>query len=231
MGVREVTNGEFRVFLSGHHSGGFKGRDLNRKDLPVVQVTWEQAALFCNWLSAKDSLPPAYTRKGGQMVAVEPMTPGYRLPTEAEWEYCARYQGKGALLKYPWGDRYPPKNSVVNIGDLSAKDILPSFLENYDDGYETAAPPMQYQANPLGIYDMGGNVAEWCHDYYSIYPYKPGKVAVDPMGPREGAHRVVRGASWKDSSISSLRLSYRGYSQASRQDLGFRICRYVNGRQ
>jgi formylglycine-generating enzyme required for sulfatase activity len=167
---------------------------------------------------------------GERVVAVEPMTPGYRLPTEAEWEYCARYQGKGASLKYPWGDRYPPKTSVVNIGDLSAKDILPSFLEKYDDGYETAAPPMQYKANLLGIYDMGGNVAEWCHDYYSIYPYKPGEVFVDPMGPGEGAHRVVKGSSWKDSSISSLRLSYRGYSQVSRQDLGFRICRYANGR-
>jgi formylglycine-generating enzyme required for sulfatase activity len=79
----------------------------------------------------------------------------------------------------------------------------------------------------LELHDLGGNVAEWCHDYYAIYPYAPEKTDVDPVGPKEGKHHVIKGSSWKDASISELRLSYRGYSDAKGPDLGFRIGRYL----
>ena len=227
MGVREVSNKEFREFLAKHHSGWFKQQDLNRDELPVVQVTWEQAALFCNWLSEKASLPPSYVKRDGKWVAADPMGAGYRLPTEAEWEYCARYEKDEATLKYPWGNNFPPTGKSGNFADASAKDLLPNYLPNYNDGYPGPAPPGVFKPNRLGLYDLGGNVAEWCHDYYTIYSYSGQKVILDPLGPKEGAHWVVKGSSWKHSSISSLRLAYRDYSNEKRPDVGFRVCRYL----
>ena len=227
MGVREVTNKEFREFLAGHNSGEYKGQRLSGEDQPVVQVTWEQAALFCNWLSAKESLPPVYVQKGHVLVVAEPIAVGYRLPTEAEWEYCARITQNQALLKYPWGDLFPPSSPSGNYADISAKALLPTYIENYDDGYPVTAPPAKFNANSLQLYDMGGNVAEWCHDFYSIYTYNTNTTDIDPTGPREGKHHVVKGSSWESASISNLRLAFRDYSDSKRADLGFRICRYL----
>ena len=226
MGLREVTNKEFKKFLARHNSGAFKGQRLSQDDHPVVQVTWEQAALFCNWLSAKESLPPAYVKKGGRLVAAEPIGTGYRLPAEAEWEYCARFMKNQAALKYPWGNQFPPTSTSGNYADTSAKKLLPAYIENYNDGYPVTAPPAQFKANSLGLYDLGGNVAEWCHDFYTIYTYNTNKTYVDPSGPPQGKHHVVKGSSWQYASISKLRLAYRDYSDAKRPDLGFRICRY-----
>jgi formylglycine-generating enzyme required for sulfatase activity len=227
MGLKEVTNAEFKKFLASHNSGTFNGQPLNQKDHPVVQITWQQAALFCNWLSAQESLPPAYVKKGGRLVAVDTIGTGYRLPTEAEWEYCARFTSNRASLKYPWGNRFPPTKPSGNYADTSAKKLLPAVIENYNDGFAGTAPSAKFKANGLGLFDLGGNVAEWCHDFYTIYTYNSSKTDVDPTGPSQGNHRTVRGASWKHASMSKLRLAYRDYSNSKRPDLGFRICRYV----
>jgi formylglycine-generating enzyme required for sulfatase activity len=227
MGEREVTNKEFKQFLAGHNSGTFKGQRLSQGDQPVVQMTWEQAALFCNWLSAKESLPPVYVKKGGRLVAAEPIGNGYRLPTEAEWEYCARFTNNQGSLKYPWGNQFPPTSPSGNYADTSAKKLLPAYIENYNDGYPVTAPAAKFRVNDLGLHNLGGNVAEWCHDFYTIYTYNTNKTEIDPSGPPEGKHHVVKGSSWKSASMSKLRIAYRDYSDAKRPDLGFRICRYA----
>ena len=184
--------------------------------------------MFCNWLSTRESLPSAYTKKGDEIVAANPLGIGYRLPTEAEWEYCARLTNDETLLRFPWGHRFPPPSSQAgNYADSSAKGLLSSYIESYNDGYPGTAPTAKFKANDLGLYDMGGNVAEWCHDYYSIYTYNESKKYLDPLGPDQGKHHVVRGSSWKKDSISTLRLSYRDYSNSKNVDLGFRICRYL----
>jgi formylglycine-generating enzyme required for sulfatase activity len=200
---------------------------LNHPELPVVGVTWEQAALFCNWLSAKEALPPVYILKGGKLAAADPVGSGYRLPTEAEWEFCTRFNTNKANLKYPWGNQFPPEPKSGNFADESAKDLLSSYLAAYNDGYPVMAPPAKFKANALGLYDLGGNAAEWCHDYYSIYPYDSQKVYKDPLGPEEGKHHIVRDSSWRQSSISALRSSYRDYNDGQRLDLGFRVARYL----
>ena len=231
MGLKEVTNREFRAFETGHDSGAFKGTDLNQADRPVVQITWQQAARFCNWLSRKEGFAPVYVEVAGKLRSANPIGNGYRLPTEAEWEFCARVGATARSWKYPWGESYPPPAQTVNIADASAARILNLVLDNYTDAHPAAAPVGAFPPNPEGLYDLGGNVSEWCHDYYTIYPYRPGQIDTDPSGPAAGQHRVIRGSSWKHASIRNLRAAYRDYQDETRVDLGFRVCRYVGPKE
>jgi formylglycine-generating enzyme required for sulfatase activity len=223
---REVTNAEYKLFNAQHSSGMAGNHSLEGDSLPVVNVAWEDAARFLNWLSQKDGLPPFYQEEHGTMIPGQEKGPGYRLPTEAEWAFAARMAGQKERERYPWTGKYPPKSKVGNFADESARHLLPVVIEGYTDGYAATAPTGSFLANPVGLYDMGGNVAEWCHDYYAANPGS-GKVEIDPMGPTSGAHHVVRGSSWRDASITELRYSYRRYSRETANDIGFRIARYA----
>jgi len=155
-----------------------KSSELNH---PVIHVSWNDAVAYCEWLS----------RKNGQ---------NYRLPTEAEWEYAAC--GGGKNYKYSWGNFGPEGRKGGNIADESAKRIWNcSWLwEGYDDGYAYTAPVGSYEPNELGLYDMTGNVWEWCQDWYDADYYK-NSPQIDPKGPSSGAYRVLRGGSWLSRPI------------------------------
>jgi formylglycine-generating enzyme required for sulfatase activity len=221
---REVTNRDYLKFQAQHSSGMVGNRSLEIDTHPVVNVSWDDAARFMNWLSKQDGLSPFYREEQGRMVSGEDQGPGYRLPSEAEWAYAARLADRKERVRYPWTGRYPPKQVVGNFADESARHLLPVVVVGYDDGFPATAPVGSFAADPAGFYDMGGNVAEWCHDYYAA---NPGSGQPDPLGPATGTHRVVRGSSWRDASITELRFSYRRYSREPANDIGFRIARYV----
>jgi formylglycine-generating enzyme required for sulfatase activity len=223
----EVTNAEYKRFRAQHSSGMSGNRSLDIDSHPVANVSWEDAARFMNWLSKKDGLPAFYREEKGTMVVADPAGTGYRLPSEAEWAFAARMAGQKERARYPWVGKYPPKTKAGNFADESARHLLPLVIVGYNDGFAATAPTASFAANPAGIYDLGGNVAEWCHDYYSAFNGNTEKNAVDPMGPTNGAHRVVRGSSWRDASITELRFSYRRYSREAANDIGFRIARYA----
>jgi formylglycine-generating enzyme required for sulfatase activity len=227
LGEKEVTNAEFRRFRAAHDSGLAEAASLNGDEQPVVNVSWEDAARYCNWLSAQDGLPAAYREQGGQMQPLQPATRGYRLPSEAEWVYVARVLGQGTPARYPWEGDYPPRQAAGNFADARIADTLADVVPGYDDGYRATAPVGSFAPRPAGFYDLGGNVAEWTNDFYALYPGEAQRLVTDPTGPASGEHHVVRDSSWRHGSITELRLSYRDYSRAARNDLGFRIARFA----
>jgi formylglycine-generating enzyme required for sulfatase activity len=223
----QVTNAEFRQFKADHLSGIFKDETLDLEKQPVVRVSWQEAAAFCNWLSEREKLPPAYARRGDRLELIEPATTGYRLPSEAEWEFASRFDGARAARKYPWGNDLPVPAKSGNWGDATAIYLTPVTISGYDDGYRVAAPVGSFPANPLGLNDMGGNVFEWTTDRYSIYVVGPDYLSTDPVGPKTGDSYVVRGASWLTGKTPELRLAARDSGTTGRPDLGFRIARYA----
>ncbi len=228
IGVREVTNREFKEFKRSHRSGTAIGYGLDMDDYPVVRVSWQDAAAYCNWLSQKESLPPAYKTEDARLVSIWPPTRGYRLPTEAEWVWSMRYSGQpGKPQRYSWGNSMPPPPGSGNFGDQSARAGIREVLSSYNDDYPITAPVGSFSPSPLGIFDGGGNAAEWTADLYRAYTGLDEGVDVDPIGATEGRYYVIRGTSWRHSSITELRLAYRDFGDELRPDVGFRIARSV----
>jgi formylglycine-generating enzyme required for sulfatase activity len=152
---------------------------------------------------------------------------GYRLPTESEWAWAARFAGENGGRRYPWGDDLPPPTGSGNYADRSASSILANTMSAYNDGFAVSAPVGSANPNGAGLYDLGGNVAEWVQDFYTIYPRRSTGSLRNPMGPQDGAHHVIRGSSWMHWSVTQLRFAYRDYGTEGRVDVGFRIVRYV----
>jgi formylglycine-generating enzyme required for sulfatase activity len=120
----------------------------------------------------------------------------------------------------------PPEAGAGNYADESARSILSNVISNYNDGFPISAPVGRFQANPLGLFDLGGNVAEWVNDRYGIYA-DVSAIESDPVGPAEGQYHVIRGSGWRHSSIGELRLAYRDFGDRGRLDIGFRVARYA----
>ena len=189
MGRTEVTQAQWRAIMRTNPSP-FKGEDD-----PVQKVSWNDCVKFCKKLTVRE-------RAAGRL----PANQEYRLPTEAEWEYCARGGVKSKGYKYSGSD---------TIGDVAWYDG--------NSGNETH-PVAQKQPNELGLYDMSGNVWEWCGDYYD-WSY-PRDAQVNPTGPRSSKYRVIRGGCWY-SYAELCRSSQRHGLGQSLADyyLGFRIVR------
>lgn len=221
----EVTNAQFRQFEPGHDSGAVNGTSLNGDKQPVVRVSWQQAAAFCNWLSAKEGLPPFYRQSNGAITGFNSAATGYRLPSEAEWTWAARANGAHMML-FPWGDSFPPTAVVENYADESSAYVTGRVLNNYKDGHVASAPVGSFKPNQHSLFDMGGNVSEWVNNVYAIPPANAA-AEQDPLGAQGGDNYTIRGASWTHSKLSELRLAFRDYGQAGRDDVGFRLARYA----
>ena len=206
-------------------------------DHPVVSVSFKDAQAFCAWLSQKDNRV-------------------YRLPTEAEWEYCCR---AGATTKYFFGDNEADLQTYANVADASLQEVwiantpnlglplgthLPPYAEQWKDGWPFTARVGSFQPNAWGLYDMTGNVGEWCLDWYSpgYYTISP---SIDPQGPLDGdvidvsmvpglpasipkhqKQRVIRGGVWLDPPVSyrcAERRTHVRHPVVAGADIGFRV--------
>jgi len=219
----EMTNGEWKKFLSdpaysnpkfwpgertvprdrnpywndpANHGGGTPGND----DYPALSVDWDSAVAYCNWLSSKTGKK-------------------YRLPTEAEWEKAARGTDQ---RRYPWGNEIDPTYANY-VNERRTNTLAPV---GYYDGGMHGQRQTHSNASPYGLYDMAGNVLEWCADWYSrdYYQVSPRK---NPKGPAEGAYRVLRGGMFVDEAFdlrsyarSAAWPSFLGYRM-----VGFRAVR------
>jgi len=157
-----------------------KNSSFNGDNQPVVCVSWEDAKAYAEWA-------------------------GERLPTEAEWEYSAR--GGLAGKRYAWGDELPPPKDSGNFADETSKKVFPSWtvINDYNDGYAYTATVGSYKPNGYGLYDMAGNVWEWCADWYEgkYYANSPKQ---NPKGPSSGKYRVLRGGSWNNNNTNNFRV-------------------------
>lgn len=225
LGTHEITNLTYKKFDPSHNSGMLGRSLLGDDDRPVVNVAWERVARFCNWLSAQNNLPAAYEQVGGIWRLVAPANTGFRLPTEAEWAWAARYDSGGAPVRFPWGNNMPPPPGSGNYADEAAANMVPYHVVEYNDTFRGPAPVGSFTANNFGIFDLNGNVSEWVNDFYTASAGR--EVLVDPVGPKSGEYYVVRGANYTSGRFSELRWTFRDYGKDPRPDVGFRIARYL----
>ena len=218
--IFEITNSQFAAFDPKKAPGP--------ANMPVTSVSWQEAAAFCNWLSAKEKIRPFYRTKEGKVTGFD-LAEGYRLLSEGEWEWLARKSGKAKQTLFTWGDVRVIPAKTANLADESAKGQVKFFVPNYKDGYANAAPVGSFDKEPSGLYDMAGNVSEWVHDVYSILPPRGENIAGNPLGEQQGYTHVVKGANWRSGTITTLRPAFREGLTAGRDDLGFRIGRYLYG--
>lgn len=229
--LHEVTNKQFRAFKPSHNSGNYKRKSLDSNKHPVANVSWQDAALYCNWLSNREGLSLFYQTKSGYVSGHNPNANGYRLPTEIEWTWLAS-NGKTKPLIYPWGQSIKPPagKAVGNFADTKAVDTIAFTLAGYTDGYQASSPVGRFAENHRGLFDIEGNVAEWVNDWYSAnseYATNPPTSLIDHLGPDEGEFHVIRGGSWARGHLPQLRLAYRDFGAKGTHDVGFRIARYV----
>jgi formylglycine-generating enzyme required for sulfatase activity len=177
---------------------------------PVVRVNWEDATAFCEWLTAKE-------------LAAEQIEQGqsYRVPTDLEWSAGDGLTDEGGntpeerdgkLKDFPWGKQWPPPAGTGNFADSAGRRSGAGSIPGYHDGFPQTSPVGNFPANRIGLFDMSGNVWQWCRD-----SYKGGAASARDWG-------VLRGGSWGTATASELRASYRNVVDRAERDViyGFR---------
>ncbi len=208
----EVTVGQYKAFIvaTGRNPlPDWISQYSPTDDHPVVGVSWHDAAAYCNWRSRNEGLHPVYNEMDWE---VDFTKNGYRLFTEAEWEKAARGGLKGKT--YTWGDEERPNGRYManyNPGD---------YME---DGHLYTAPVGSFPPNGYGLYDMAGNVWEWCNDRYDENYYNKVQPK-NPTGPSTGTARAMRGGSWVSNALMCV---YRdsSYPNYTFNNIGFRCVR------
>lgn len=214
-----------RMEISASHYRAFDHR-TPASDNPVNNVTWSEAALFCNWLSEQEGLPYFYITKGDSITGYDPQSTGYRLLSEAEWEWLARYAHRNTSTRFIWGDQTTVPMGIGNLADESAKNSVVTYIPGYNDGYPKLAPVGSFKPDKAGLHDLAGNVSEWVHDAYTV----DHKAMSNPLGSLNNSGsdgHVVKGSSWKSGTLTELRSAYRQRATEPADDRGFRIARYI----
>ncbi len=215
LGLYEVTQEEYETVMGQNPSwfsaqGGGSGSvaDPDTRRHPVEEVSWNDAIAFCNKLSEREELRPYYRFGAGEQSGGD----GYRLPTEAEWEYACR---AGSTTHYSFGD------DAGSLGEFAW----------YDGNSGSNTHPVgQKRPNAFGLYDMHGNVWEWCWDGYKKR-YDANSLTDDPLGPSQAAVRVIRGGSWCFDPRYCQSADRDGFTPGLRSfNLGFRVARVQSGR-
>ena len=194
---------------------------------PVVCVSWWDAIEYCNWRSDNEDLVRSYSVSDDSVVIWNRDADGYRLLTEAEWEYAARSGGK--KIKYAWGDGMPliDGRPAGNTRDEAAHRLwnLEKYWEVYDDGYAFTAPVDTFAPNEIGLHGFSGNVYEWCWDWYSEDYYEKSPVD-NPTGPETGEMHACRDAGFGCAIYQEVVTSRgKGYPYLAFSWGGFRIAR------
>ena len=198
----------------------------SKSNLPINNISWIDAAKFCNWLSSKEGFENFYEIKNDQIISFNMDSKGYRLPTEAEWEYVAKSNTPEKYI-YSWGSDRKINKLVGNIADVSTQGILSNFIDDYDDGYDERSPVGSFRSNQNDINDLTGNLSEWVNDFYSVEFVQQSKVFQDYIGPLAGTSHVIKGSNYYSSTPLQLGLSYRTYGNEPNDLVGFRIARWI----
>ncbi len=213
--------------ISAKHYHTFN-RQISPSELAINNISWGEAALFCNDLSAQENLPPFYIADNNIVTGYNPSSIGYRLPSEAEWEWLARYANRSASTLFIWGNQTTLPKNVGNLADESAKNNVAFYIPNYNDGYPKLAPVGSFKQDRAGLHDLVGNLSEWVHDVYSVeIPSKPLRNPLGMANNTSQSGHVVKGSSWRSGTLSELRSAYRQRAVGKSDSIGFRIARYI----
>ena len=233
MAVNDTTKAQWDTVRTWAATNGYdlatgEGKASNH---PVQTVQWYDVVKWANAASEKEELTPCYKVSGAvyrtgrsDAVTCDWTVNGYRLPTEAEWEVAAR--GGLSGKRFPWGDTISQTQANYLADNHFVYDLSGS-LNDYHPTYKTGewpytSPVGSFAANGYGLYDMAGNVGQWCWDWYGV-PYAGG---TDPRGVGDGSIRIMRGGAWSGNAFSARSaIRYRSTPSVAVNNVGFRLAR------